>query len=42
LAAVGYHGAVSVQLLSHVDEPEQTARQARKYLQKLLEDQLVN
>ena len=41
LAAVGYHGAVSVQLLSHVDEPEQTARQAREFLQKLLEDQLV-
>jgi myo-inositol catabolism protein IolH len=42
LAAVGYRGAVSVQLLSHVDQPEQTARQAREFLQKLLGNRLVN
>lgn len=40
LAAVGYHGAVSVQLLSHTDEAERTARQAREYLQELLRNRL--
>ena len=41
LAAIGYQGAVSVQLLSHVDQPEQTARQARQYLQELLGNRLI-
>jgi myo-inositol catabolism protein IolH len=42
LAAVGYQGAVSVQLLSHVDQPEPAARQAREYLQELLGNRLVS
>ena len=41
LAAVGYRGAVSVQLLSHLDQPEQAARRAREHLQELLGNRLV-
>jgi len=41
LTAAGYRGAVSVQLLSHADQPEKTARQAREYLQELLGNRLM-
>jgi myo-inositol catabolism protein IolH len=34
LHAIGYHGAASVQLLSHLDDPSGTAVQTRSYLQQ--------
>ena len=41
LAAVGYGGYVSVQLLSHADAPAEAAELTREYLQKLLGERLV-
>ena len=41
LAAAGYIGHVSVQLLSHADAPAEAAELTREYLQKLLGERLV-
>jgi len=41
LAAVGYGGYASVQLLSHADAPAEAAELTRGYLQKLLGERLV-
>ena len=41
LARAGYGGYVSVQLLSHADEPARAAEQTRLYLEELLGDRLI-